>query len=365
MVLVCKNKMAKANLCDSIVPAEMIDFVAYTIRTDDRFLKMFSSQELSNTGWGIATLISNRQPDLSENNSTAIDFSIGIQQSALTVIQFIAREIIARQATDFNAQSLSNTAWAFATVMSCLNSIKDGNLNKTVAMHSDEHARNKELMQTTTDFIVQRSLEILPQFNGQNVSNLVWALGYLFDSKTDTIDQLLRSVKERCSDKSFLVETQHISITLWGIAKLKFVDDSLYLSIASRLQSTNASTFQAQNISNIVWALATAGVNVNDKEIQRSALSPQLITKHSQISTKDQVLRCCIIAAQEFLNRPHEFNSQSIANMCWSFAVLGVKHTQFLLTVDREIRNRISNVREGQLNIMSVFTGQDIANILW
>jgi Protein of unknown function (DUF1601) len=360
-----QNKMAKANLCDSIVHGEMIDFVAYTIRTDDRFLKMFSSQGLSNTVWGIATLISNQQPDLSENNSTSQDFSIGIQQSALAVIHFMAREIIARQASGFNSQDLSNTAWAFATVMSCLNSIKDGNLNKVVAIHSNEHARSLELMQVATHIVVQRSLEILPQFNGQGVCNLVWALGYLFDSKTDTIDQLLRSVKERCSDKSFLVEPRAISQTLWGIAKLKFVDDSLYLSIASRLQSTNASTFQAQTISNIVWALATAGVKVNYKEIQRIATSTQLITKHSQISTKDPVLQFCAIAAQEFINRPHEFNSQNIANMCWSFAVLGVKHLQFLFSVDREIKNRINKIRNGEQDEISVFNGQEIANVLW
>jgi hypothetical protein len=157
---------------------------------------------------------------LSENNSTAPDFSIGIQQSALTVIQFIAREIIARQASGFNAQELSNTAWAFATVMSCSNSIKDGNLNKGGDINSDEHSRSIELMQAATHFVVQRTLEILPQFSGQNVSNLVWALGYLFESKRDTIDKLLYSVKERCSDKSFLVEPQQISDFV-GYCKVK------------------------------------------------------------------------------------------------------------------------------------------------
>jgi hypothetical protein len=141
--------------------------------------------------------------------------------------------------------------------------------------------------------------------------------------------------------------------------------DNIYLSLASHLKSTNASTFQAQNISNIVWAFAAAGVKVNDKEIERIATSTQLITKQSHISTKDPVLHCCAIAAQEFINRPDEFNSQDISNMCWSFAVLGVKHIQFLLAVDKEIKNRINKIRNGEQDEISVFTGQDIANILW
>jgi hypothetical protein len=141
--------------------------------------------------------------------------------------------------------------------------------------------------------------------------------------------------------------------------------DNIYLCLTSHLKSTNASTFQAQDISIILWAFATAGVKVNDKEIQRIATSTHLVTKNSQISTKDPVLQFCAIAAQEFINRPHEFNSQEISNMCWSFAVLGVKHIQFLLAVDREIKNRINKIRNKEQDEMSVFTGQGIANILW
>jgi hypothetical protein len=138
--------------------------------------------------------------------------------------------------------------------------------------------------------------------------------------------------------------------------------DNIYLCLASHLTSTNASTFQAQHISNIVWAIATAGFKVNDKEIERIAT---LVTKQSHISTQDPVLQCCAIAAQEFINRPHEFDSQNIANMCWSFAVLGIKHTQFFFTVDREIKNRINKLRNGEQDEISVFTCQEIANILW
>jgi hypothetical protein len=139
-------------------------------------------------------------------------------------------------------------------------------------------------------------------------------------------------------------------------------ENNIYIFMASLLLSTNAYMFRAQSISNILWALATAGVKVNYKEV---ATSTQLNTIRSPISTNDPVLQCCAIAAQEFINRPHEFTSQAIANMCWSFAVLDVKHIQFLFVVEREIKNRISNVREEQQNIMSVLSSQDIANILW
>ena len=65
------------------------------------------------------------------------------------------------------------------------------------------------------------------------------------------------------------------------------------------------------------------------------------------------------------MKRPHEFNTQDIANLCWSFATLRVKDVQFLKMTEKEIQSRISNVQKGKPDVLTNFSGQEISNILW
>jgi hypothetical protein len=152
-----------------------------------------------------------------------------------------------------------------------------------------------------------------------------------------------------------------------GFANLKFVNDNIYRGLASRLNTNNVSLFDAQAISNIMWALASTGIPLQDKLLSNFDTywqSSSDIRIHHPDSI-DPVLQCCAIAAREFMNRPHEFNPQNLANLCWSFATLGVKDVQFLKMAEEEVKCRINKFQKGGSEAMTAFNGQGIANILW
>jgi hypothetical protein len=342
--------MATATVQQGKYQLEFVEFITELMNKENSFLKLYTPQALSNSVWAISKLVSvhtssHKEQDPIDTTLLTLDVAKRMQQSALTIISVVAREVIEREAYNFNAQALSNIAWAFATIES----------------------KNNVLLQQAMYHIIKKSLQLVHQFNSQDGGNLVWAVAQLFDEKTNLSDQLFHSVGKRFLERSLSAEPQHISMTMWGFAKLKFGNDNIYRGLARRLSTNNTSTFTAQTISNTMWALATAGIS-----IQNASHSNTSIQLHSTLKIRKQhqelinpVLQCCIISSKEFMKRPHEFNPQEISNLCWSFATLGVKDTLFLKAVEQEITSRINKIQKGVQDVMTSFNGQNIANILW
>jgi hypothetical protein len=328
--------LATANFSPYQYNAEFIEFIAEVMVKDKDVLDQYNAQDLSNTAWAVTKIV-----NLSELKVKSV-LDTRIQQSALSIIHLVGKDVIHRKASGFNAQQLSNTALAFAKIGS----------------------NDTKLIQDAMQIIIEKALQGIPQFSSQSASNLVWAVAQVFESKTYSIQHLLHSIGNQLADTGFVAQPQHVSITLHSFAKLKFDDATLYRRIASRLQSNNAFLFTGQSVANIVWALATAGVKIQDNKMQNTTLPLQPLQNSKNIHHSyviDPVLQGCAVAVQEFIKRPQEFNSQDISNLCWGFAELGVKDSQFVMKVEQEIKFRINNFHSD----MSIFNGQEIANILW
>jgi hypothetical protein len=57
---------------------------------------------------------------------------------------------------------------------------------------------------------------------------------------------------------------------------------------------------------------------------------------------------------------------QDLSNTCWAFAVLGLRHTQFMEAARRQMLDRIDRFINGQGDpFMTRFKGQEIANLIW
>jgi hypothetical protein len=339
--------MANANICIGQNQMELIEFIAKLMVSDNTVLKRASEQEISNIAWGIVKILNIHKLISAENNivnsSLATVLTPRIQQSAKTIIRLVASEVIARKACDFTHQSSSNTVWAFGLI----------------------GLSHEVMIQDAVLIIVSQSLQYIHTFNSHSASTMVWALAQLFKTKTVEMNQLLLGLGKRFSDKNFGVNPDAIGLTLWGYATLKFKNDDLYKKIALQFTTRNSSIFPAQSICNIVWALATAGVEKQPMQITKISQLINDMSTNQQNVVYDPVVRCCAIAASEFIKRPHEFSQQGISNICWSFATLGVKHAQFLLAVEREINARISTINNDRVYTRSSFDAQNIASILW
>jgi hypothetical protein len=101
---------------------------------------------------------------------------------------------------------------------------------------------------------------------------------------------------------------------------MEFFDDDIYRSIAYRLTPDRAVKAKPQELSNVVWALATADVVPQFLDVfDTTYFSPSQRPSVAQ-AQRDPVTRCFALAAQELMRRPHEFKTQEVKDTLWAFS---------------------------------------------
>jgi hypothetical protein len=83
----------------------------------------------------------------------------------------------------------------------------------------------------------------------------------------------------------------------------------------------------------------------------------------------DPVTVCFAIAAKELTRRPHEYKSQEIKDVLWSFSKAGVRHPDLFKAVAEYLVGKASDaVPDGQIHCgrgLDDFTPQGIGNLVW
>ena len=113
-----------------------------------------------------------------------------------------------------------------------------------------------------------------------------------------------------------------IGTTLWSFATLEYFDEEIYRAIVSRITVNDAYTFQPQELSNSVWALATAGVEAMYPDAFDTTMVPRNLRPSDW--RDDPVTICFEATASEVMRRPHQFKSQEIKDVCWSFSKVSI-----------------------------------------
>jgi hypothetical protein len=330
--------VATAQCCDG--HEDLLVYVAQLLDEHPHFVSEFNSQELSNTVWGVATLISNSKKPGSGGGETVL--SEREQQAALIIVRHCLRTVVKRQAAGFDTQALSNTAWAAATLGFGLthtsSSSTDASINNYVILPSVE-STDAQLMVAAIQTIGVAALSLLARFSPQELSNLAWALARLLgdasntsvvaamdteSSWPDTSRSLLVGIGRQLADPTCAVEPQDVAMTLRALATLKIDDESIYRSIAQRMTIGEANRCEPQALSNSVWALATAEVTVEEIDVFDTSLVPGL--QKPAWPRKDPAAMCFALAAQELMKRPQQFSSQQIKDALWSFSTASIRH---------------------------------------
>ena len=356
---------------------ELMEYVAELLDTYPEFINMFKSQELSNTMWGIATLLSNKklQPQFATNESSSSSSPIVSpreQRAALTILRHVIRSIIHRQADGFRTQELSNTAWATATLGFGINQGQETSvLNNYLVLHSDAPEADTKLMVDMIDAIAESAMKQLPRFWSQELNNLAWALARLLSDNNNLstftttefearINALLRGIATQLADPRRSINSQDIGTTLWSLATLEFCDKELYRNIAVRLTPEQAHRSKPQELSNTIWAFATAELEINDMDIFDTTLVPSSQRKYPP---RDPITACFGVAASELMRRPHSFKPQEIKDVLWSFSKVGVRHPELFKFVAEHLvgsENDDSNPRG-----LDDFSTQGMGNLAW
>ena len=101
---------------------------------------------------------------------------------------------------------------------------------------------------------------------------------------------------------------------------MEYYDEDVYKQAASELTLSKSPTFKPQELSNTVWALATAGAVPQFHQ----AFDTTTIKSNRRVSKKqimsDPITACFAAATTELIRRPHEFKEQEIKDVLWALS---------------------------------------------
>jgi len=324
-----------------------------------KFVREFKPQELSNTAWGLATSLSMRG---NENSQDRLEENYDEEnESAARVFRWVAKSLQER-ADDFKTQELSNSIWAFATVGFGTHSCKVQNSgNNELILGFNQPDEDRELIARTLDVVVKSSLPRLHKFRPQELNNLSWGICRLGHYNSD-YRELLKGIAQEIIKRKHQFAPQDIGTTLWSFASMEYFEEDVYRAASSRLSLRQCRSFKPQELSNTVWALATAGVYPKDLNVFDTTLVSS--SKRMTLSeiTKDPVTECFAAATTELIRRPAEFKEQEIKDLLWSLSKAGVRHPAVFKNVAKHlVGNDSGHTGRG----MDSFSSQGLGNLAW
>ncbi|KAL3785766.1 hypothetical protein ACHAWO_009725 [Cyclotella atomus] len=207
---------------------------------------------------------------------------------------------------DFNGQDVSNMVWAFATL-----NVEHPALFQIVGDHIDE-------------------LDDLESFTPQALANITWAYGTAGMKHPPLFEKVCTHINRLNDLRSFT--SQNLANIVWAYATAGVQHAELFETVGDHInQLDNLKSFTPQALSNTVWAYATAGVKHRD-------LFEKVGTHINQ------------------LYNLNSFNPQDFANTVWAYATAEIQHTDLFCKIGDHIH---------QLDNLKSFTPQALANTVW
>ena len=136
--------------------------------------------------------------------------------------------------SEFNAQNIANTIWAFAS------------LNWIPSHH---RARFEKLL----DSLALRAERIAGDFNAQNLANFIWSFSQ-FRIAPDV--ELMETMEERALQLMTSIPPSLLSNLMLSLAALGWVPREPLLKQMVRRINVSAESFNAQDTANAFWAMA-------------------------------------------------------------------------------------------------------------
>lgn len=339
----------------------LLELVAGYLEKDPKWISSFKPQEVSNTAWGIANLLSSRR-DTGEANSGTIeqekeDFA------AVTVLRCIARSLINR-CDEFKSQEVSNTIWAFGTLGFGILADKR-NINDFIILKSDDYEGDVALVDQALAAVASSVAGRLRVFKEQELNNLAHGCGRLGRCEPE----LFSRIASEFANRRGRVTGQDIGTTLWSFATTKFFDEKSFENMLSRLRMDAVQYWKPQEISNIAWAIGTAGIIPKYPKAFDVSLIPANERASFEEARKDPTTLAFAAVAKELLRRPQEFKTQELKDSLWGLSKSGIRHPLVFRSIAEYLVGRETDkVPEGKIHTgvgVEDFSSQEIANLCW
>ena len=304
----------------------LLPYVHEMMDDDPDFLERFKPQELSNSVWAAATIISKRpQKGATGEASTA----------ALGILRHTSREMIRRQGKNYKTQELTNHVWSMATLgfgiaadsvhtkKGVAAAIDAGCLLTHSYTHiiSDDVDGDRILMESCMAIVLERITTNISPFPLQELNNICWAMTRLQIPKNEEVLHIIGT--EISNNPRKRIGTQDVSSTLWSMASMEYYNEPMFRSILARVGRRDLvgyDHFKPQEISNTLWAIASAGIgleypNIFDVKLLPINVRGKVSVEEAMIS--DPVTNLFASGATELILRPDEFKVRYIIAFKW------------------------------------------------
>jgi hypothetical protein len=320
--------------------AAFFNYVADLLEEYPDFARTFKGQERSNTLWAVATCLSNQQQQPLEPSDAAV---------ALRIVRVLCQTMVP---ADMRSQEISNTAWALATIGFGLPAdVSNAQKNHYMVLPSNDAPGDRAVLNRTLTGLLRASEPILFKFRSQELNNFAWALARLAPTEQEHLIQIGNHL---CHPRR-TVASQDIGTTLWSMASVGAYDAQLYKRLIQRLSVAQWTRAKPQELSNIVWAMARAEMELGDDQDAFDTSLLVLYTSKRPPAPQDPVVVVFGIVAQELLRRPFDFKPQEVKDVLWSFSKIGIRHPALFKFVAQHL------VTRG----MDDFSPQGLGNLAW
>ena len=266
-------------------------------------------------------------------------------------------EAVLRTLVGFNAQDISNTAWAFATgghaAPYLFDAISAEALRQGMCNFKDQGFSNMAWAFATAgyaapDLFDAISAEALRRglggFKEQNLSNTAWAFATAGHAAPDLFDAI--SAEALCRGLCSFKE-QELSNTAWAFATAGHAASNLFEAISAEALRRGLGGFNEQVLTNLAWAFAVFDPPSADELFSPASFSSRLASLEGLFSLE----ALCQLHQWSLWREERGFRwpglPDSLLQACRNaFVETEGRPSQLQRDVVREIRSRGANVRE-------------------
>lgn len=295
----------------------LFEIIASVMEERPGFVQTFKSQELSNTAWGLATLISFKRGSRAEKEGGYDEEDDAEDAVVVRILRKVVQELTVRP-NEFKSQEIANTVWALGTL-----GFGQGDkawlgreYREFNFIQTDDVEGDKEVVRLALEAVSDSAQGRLHRFRNQELNNLAW--GYAKLGQRD--HELFREIATELSKHHRRINGQDIAATLWAFASTEFFDEASFRKLTSRMNINHVHTFNPQELSNVCWAIATAGVEPSyPYAFDTINIRADKLPSMKEIS-RDPITLFFAAGAQEIMKRPQQFISQEVKDLLWGFS---------------------------------------------
>lgn len=348
---------------DSMLAFEAVDaIVSASLAT----LPRFRSQELNNLAWSLARLVT----------PATVSSNVGIRN----LLEGIATQIAypRRQVT---GQDIGTVLWSLATL-----EFVDEELYRDVVMRfTPDKVRIAKPQEISNAVYAIASTEIPVQELDAFDTSLFPEAVLRGLSVQDPFTIMFGLAAAELMRRPFQFKPQEIKDVLWSFSKAGIRHPRLFKAMAEHLvggpdgDSSGARGFDGfspQGLGNTAYSFARqAQLAVDAKD--RVPGRPYLSISNGRLAVYtaiyfdigEHLVQKLFKSMADYAVATHDglrnYKPQDLSNSAWTFAVLGLHHSDFMQSAISELKRRVKSYVTGERNTFTFFKGQEAANLIW